>query len=155
VRTNSSAARLYNAKGFLELNQYNAYCVNNITAKKKRRRLGRSAVWGLRRQDSELLADHDRLELHGTALSPARRSLEPEALCFAAAFPRKMLSISTNGTCKFSRGAARELTSVHRRRRVRNGVVAVVRYAGLGRRTIKSPECLKSASGKCLRCPFC
>ena len=67
---------VYNAKGYLEPNPYNAYSVNNITAKEKRGRLGRCSVRRLRRQDSELLADYARLELHGAALSPARRSPE-------------------------------------------------------------------------------
>jgi Protein of unknown function (DUF1214) len=67
---------LYNAEGYYQPNQYNAYSLNNITAKKKRRRFGRHPVRRLRWQDSKLPTDHERLELHGATLSSARRNLE-------------------------------------------------------------------------------
>ena len=60
-------------KATYEKNQYDAYSLNNITAKKKRRRLDRHPVRRLRRQDPQLPADHEGLELHGAALSSARR----------------------------------------------------------------------------------
>ena len=67
---------LYNADGYYEKNHYDAYSLNNITAQEKRGRLGRHPVRRLRRQDPELPADHEGLELHGAALSPARRNPE-------------------------------------------------------------------------------
>src|SRR5207249_664807 len=54
-------------------------------------RLGCGSVRRLRRQDFELFADYAGLELHGAALSPARRSLERQL--------------------EISRSAARELIS--------------------------------------------
>ena len=63
-------------EGYFEKNPYNAYSVNNVTAKKESRRLGRHPVRRLRRQDSELPPDHEGLELHGAALSAARRNPE-------------------------------------------------------------------------------
>ena len=51
---------VYNADGYFEKNRYNAYSVNNITAQKDAGRLGHGAVRRLRRQDSELPADHRR-----------------------------------------------------------------------------------------------
>ena len=67
---------VYNAEGYFEKNPYNAYSINNITAQEGRRRLDRYPVRRLRRQDAELPADHERLELHGAALSSARRNPE-------------------------------------------------------------------------------
>jgi hypothetical protein len=81
---------VYNAEGYLEPNQYNAYSVNNITANKGAD--GSVAIqFGrrLRRRNSQLPADHEGLELHGAPLSPATRS------------PRWHMAIP--------RGAAREL----------------------------------------------
>ena len=66
---------LYNAEGYYEKNAYNAYSLNNITAQEERRRIDRHPVRRLRRQDSELPADHEGLELHGTALSAASEIL--------------------------------------------------------------------------------
>ena len=63
-------------KGYYEKNPYNAYSINSITGEEKRRRLDRDPVRRLRRQDSELPADHEGLELHGAALSAARRNSE-------------------------------------------------------------------------------
>src|SRR6202040_4335649 len=65
---------IYNAKGYLEPNRYNAYSLNNITAEKNAD--GRGSVRRLRRRDFELFADYGGLELHGAILSPARRSPE-------------------------------------------------------------------------------
>ena len=67
---------LYNAEGYYEKNPYDAYSINSITAQEKCRWLDRHPVRRLRRQDSELPADHERLELHGAALSSARRNPE-------------------------------------------------------------------------------
>ena len=67
---------LYNAEGYFQKNDLNAYSLNNITVEEKRGRLGRDPVRRLRRQNSQLPADHARLELHGAALSPARRNPE-------------------------------------------------------------------------------
>ena len=64
---------VYNAEGYFEPNKLNAYTLNNITAKKSDGRFGRHPVRRLRRQDSELPADHAGLELHGAALSSAPR----------------------------------------------------------------------------------
>ena len=61
---------VYNAKGYFEPNAENAYTLNNITAKKRRRRLGHRPVRRLRRQDSQLPADHAGLELHRAAVPP-------------------------------------------------------------------------------------
>jgi Protein of unknown function (DUF1254) len=61
-------------------------------SRQKRGRLGRCSVRRLQRHDFQLLADYARLELHGAALSPARRS------------PKWLMEIPA--------GAARELTSV-------------------------------------------
>jgi hypothetical protein len=65
---------VYNSEGYLEPNQYNTYSVNTITAKKRHRRLGRHSVWRLRRRNSQLLADHEGLELHGPPVPPATRN---------------------------------------------------------------------------------
>ena len=65
---------VYNADGYYEKNDYDAYSLNNITAKKSDGRLGRHPVRRLRRQDRQLPADHAGLELHGAALPPARRN---------------------------------------------------------------------------------
>ena len=67
---------VYNAEGYFEKNQYNAYSLNNITAKKSDGRLDRDPVRRLRRQDSELPADRGGLELHGAPLSAAARDRE-------------------------------------------------------------------------------
>ena len=67
---------LYNADGYFQKNDLNAYSLNNITSKKNADGSVGYPVRRLRRQDSELPADHARLELHGAALSPARRNLE-------------------------------------------------------------------------------
>ena len=65
---------LYNAEGYLVKNDQDAYSFNNITAKKNRRWVGHDSVRRVRRQDSQLSADHARLELHGAALSPTQRN---------------------------------------------------------------------------------
>jgi len=65
---------VYNAAGYFEKNAYNAYSVNNITAKKLRWHC-RHSVRRLRREDSELPADHAGLELHRATVSPARREI--------------------------------------------------------------------------------
>ena len=67
---------VYNAKGYFQKNAHNAYTLNNITAKKRRGRLGHDPVRRLRRQDAELPADHAGLELHGAPLPSARGNPE-------------------------------------------------------------------------------
>ena len=67
---------LYNAEGYYEKNPYNAYSLNNITAKKSDDGVDRYPVRRLRRQDPQLPADHEGLELHGSALSPAAEILD-------------------------------------------------------------------------------
>ena len=64
---------VYNAEGYFEPNPLNAYTLNNLTAKKNADGSVDDPVRRLRRQDPELPADHERLELHGAALSAARR----------------------------------------------------------------------------------
>ena len=59
---------VYNADGFFEPNDRNAYSVNNITAMHERRRLGHRPLRRLRRRSAQLPADHGRLELHGPPL---------------------------------------------------------------------------------------
>ena len=54
---------VYNADGYFEANDRNAYSVNNITATPERRRLDHRALRWLRRRPTELPADHGRLEL--------------------------------------------------------------------------------------------
>jgi hypothetical protein len=67
---------VYNPEGYYQKNEYNAYALNNITAKKNDD--GSIAIqfggcdW-LRRQDRQLIAYLSALELHGAALSPACR----------------------------------------------------------------------------------
>ena len=63
-------------QGYYEKNPYNAYSLNNLTAKKERRRVDRHPVRRLRRQSPELPADREGLELHRAALSAARRNPE-------------------------------------------------------------------------------
>ena len=68
---------LYNAEGYLrEEPDTNAYSLNNITAKKSADGSIDDPVRRLRRQDAELPADHEGLELHRAALSPARGNPE-------------------------------------------------------------------------------
>ena len=65
---------VYNAAGYLELNQYNANSVNNLTAKKAADGSVAIQFGGVRRRNSQLLSDHEGLELHGTSLSRATRN---------------------------------------------------------------------------------
>jgi hypothetical protein len=67
---------LYNAEGYFEPNNLNAYTLNNITAKKSRGRLGGDSVWWLRAKESELSSDHERVELCGAPLPATRRDRE-------------------------------------------------------------------------------
>jgi hypothetical protein len=64
---------VYNSDGYFQKNLYNAYSLNNITSK-----CYHHPVRRLRRKNSELPADHARLELHGAALSAARRNPEQQ-----------------------------------------------------------------------------
>ena len=54
---------VYNADGYFEPNDRNAYSVNNITATPERRRLDHGPLRRLRRRPTQLPADHGRLEL--------------------------------------------------------------------------------------------
>ena len=65
---------LYNAEGYLMKNDQDAYSFNNITAKKNRRWFGHDSVRRVRRQNSQLSADHARLELHRASLSSPKRN---------------------------------------------------------------------------------
>ena len=67
---------LYNADGYFQKNDLNAYSLNNITSKKNADGSVDHPVRRLRWKDSELPADHERLELHGAALSSALRNPE-------------------------------------------------------------------------------
>ncbi len=63
---------VYNGKGYYEKNKLNAYTLNNITADKEARRRGQGApAPPLRRQDRQLLARNEGLELHRPPLPPA------------------------------------------------------------------------------------
>ena len=66
---------LYNAEGYYEKNPYNAYSINSITGEEKCGWLDRDPVRRLRRQDPELPADHEGLELHRASLPAAREIL--------------------------------------------------------------------------------
>ena len=154
MRTNSSAALLYNAKGFLELNRYNAYCVNNITAKKNADASVAVQFGGCEGKIPNCLPTMTGWNYMVQLYRPRAEALNRKRCALRRPF-RERCPLSQRTAHGNTPGAARELTSVHRRRRVRNGVVAVVRYAGLGLRTIKSSEWLKSASRKCLHWPFC
>jgi para-nitrobenzyl esterase len=65
---------VYNAKGFFEKNSLNAYSLNNVTAKPNADGLVHDPVWRLPERHAKLPPDHERLELHRAALSPARRN---------------------------------------------------------------------------------
>ena len=67
---------LYNAEGYFEKNELRRLFAQQHHGEEERRRLGRHPVRRLRRQDPQLPADHAGLELHGAALSPARRNPE-------------------------------------------------------------------------------
>jgi hypothetical protein len=67
---------VYDAQGHFHPNRFNAYTLNNITAKKKKRRFDRHPVRRLRRQDFQLPTGHKRVELYGASLSAARRDPE-------------------------------------------------------------------------------
>ena len=63
---------LYNAEGYLEANNLNAYTLNNITANKSDDGSVAVQFGGRDGKISNLPADHERLELRGAALSAAR-----------------------------------------------------------------------------------
>src|SRR5207302_1804991 len=65
---------------------------------KGRRRLSRHSVWRLRRRNSQLPADHEGLELHGAALSPAGRN------------PRWHMEIPRGAACELSPASVRLVT---------------------------------------------
>jgi len=68
---------VYTADGHLQKNQYDAYSLNSITAKKSDDgSVAIHPVRRLRRQDRQLPADHVGLELHGASLSPSCGDLE-------------------------------------------------------------------------------
>ena len=60
---------VYNAQGYFEKNSNNAYSLNSITGKKNPDGSVTVQFGGCRRQNSELPAHHERVELHGAALS--------------------------------------------------------------------------------------
>ena len=61
---------VYDADGYLKKNQYDAYSLNSITAKKEPGWCRHHPIRWVRRQDPELLADHAGVELHGASLPP-------------------------------------------------------------------------------------
>jgi hypothetical protein len=63
---------VYNSRGYLEPNQYSAYSVSNITARKDADGSVPVQFGGCDGKIPNCFADHTRLELHGAALSPAR-----------------------------------------------------------------------------------
>ena len=65
---------LYNAEGFFEPEQSQRLHAQRHHGEEKRRWLGRGPVRRLRRQNSKLPADRERLELHGAALSSPPRN---------------------------------------------------------------------------------
>ena len=77
---------VYNADGFFEPNDRDAYSVNNITATPERRRLDHRPLRRLRRRPAQLPADHRRLELHRPALPTPRRG------------PRRLLDVPIDRT---------------------------------------------------------
>ena len=83
---------VYNAKGYFEPNQHNAYTLNNITAKKSPRRIGRDPIRRLRRQDPQLPADHEGMELSRSALPP-----RPPVLNGSWTFPEPRAGESAEG----------------------------------------------------------
>ena len=68
---------VYNADGYLCPNPYNAYSLNNVTAKKTDDFESPCSSAGGSSKTLKLFTDYARLELHGAALfAPAHRSLE-------------------------------------------------------------------------------
>ena len=67
---------VYNAEGYFEKNPYDAYTLNNITAKKSADGSIAIQFGGCDGKIAELPADHEGLELHGAALPSARRNPE-------------------------------------------------------------------------------
>jgi hypothetical protein len=73
----TASVSLYNADGYYEKNEYNAYTLNNITAKKGGDGSVTIPVRRLQRQHRQLPANDAGLELHGSPLSAARRGFGP------------------------------------------------------------------------------
>ena len=67
---------VYNAEGYFEKNHYNAYSLNNITAKKSEDGSIAIQFGGCDGKIPNCLPIMTGLELHGAALSPARRNPE-------------------------------------------------------------------------------
>ena len=67
---------VYNAQGYFEKNAYDAYSLNNITAKKSADGSVAIQFGGCDGKIAQLPADHEGLELHGAPLSPAPRNPE-------------------------------------------------------------------------------
>ena len=67
---------VYNAQGYYEKNPYDAYTLNKSDRQEGQRRHDCDPVRRLRRQGTELPADHEGLELHGAALPAAARNFE-------------------------------------------------------------------------------
>ena len=62
---------VYNEQGYYEKNPYNAYSLNNLTAKKSADGSVAIQFGGCDGKITELPADHEGLELHGAALPAA------------------------------------------------------------------------------------
>ena len=67
---------LYNGDGYYQMNDFNAYSLNNITSKKNADGSVAIQFGGCDGKIPELLADHEWLELHGSALSRPPRNPE-------------------------------------------------------------------------------
>ena len=70
----SGRSAVYNAEGYFEKNDLNAYSLNSITAKKSADGSVAVQFGGCDGKIPELPADHAGLELHGAPLSPAHRN---------------------------------------------------------------------------------
>ena len=78
---------LYNADGYFQKNHLRRLLAEQYHVEEKCGWFGHRSVRRLRRQDSELLADHAGLELHGAPLSPTRRN------------PERLVEIPATTTC--------------------------------------------------------
>jgi len=74
--TASGQSPVYNAEGYFEPNHYNAYSVNNITAKKGADGSVAVQFGGCESEIPQLPADHEGLELHRAPVSPATEILD-------------------------------------------------------------------------------
>ena len=78
---------LYNAKGFFEKNDLNAYSLNDLTGQAKCRRIVHDPVRRLPEGHAELPSNHGRLELHRETLSTAQGKSSTQTWKFPEAMP--------------------------------------------------------------------